>query len=153
MSKFGSLTKYWLIPVLWAGMIYFASSDKGSAQRSSRLIAPVVRWLIPDISDAALWRVVFMARKGAHVTEYAIFAVLLWWALRHSSRSEKTRGWNGRRAGLAWVLATLFALSDEWHQKFVPTRQGSPWDVLIDAAGAAAGLLVVWVLGRWRKQW
>lgn len=153
VSKFKSLSKYWLVPVIWAGVIYFGSSDTGSAQRSSRLIAPVVRWLVPEISDAALWRIVFAARKGAHVTEYAVFAILVWWALRHSTHPEQRTGWSKRHVSLAWALATLFAMSDELHQKFVPGRQGSPWDVIIDASGAALGLFVVWLIGRWRKVW
>jgi VanZ family protein len=45
-----------------------------------------------------------------------------------------------RRVVAAWVLAVAYAISDELHQITVPTRVGSPWDVVVDAAGAACGL-------------
>ena len=43
---------------------------------------------------------------------------------------------------MAWGAATLYAATDEFHQLFVPGRAGLPTDVLIDATGAALGLLV-----------
>ena len=54
---------------------------------------------------------------------------------------------------LALALAALYAASDEIHQTFVPSRQGSVWDVLLDTAGAAFGLLCLWTIGRLRKRW
>jgi VanZ family protein len=45
----------------------------------------------------------------------------------------------------------MYAVSDEWHQSFVPTRVGTPWDVLIDAAGAALGLSLAGLWWRWRR--
>ena len=53
-----------------------------------------------------------------------------------------------RSALLAWGFCVVYAISDEWHQTFVPTRVGTPWDVLIDAAGAALGLALA---GLWRR--
>jgi VanZ family protein len=51
------------------------------------------------------------------------------------------------------ALAALWAAMDELHQAYVPSRQGSVWDVLLDTTGAALGLFGVWVIGRWRKRW
>jgi len=39
----------------------------------------------------------------------------------------------------------LYAISDEVHQAFVPTRQASTADVLIDTLGGGAGLVLIWV--------
>ncbi|MFN7141901.1 MAG: VanZ family protein, partial [Limisphaerales bacterium] len=47
----------------------------------------------------------------------------------------------------------FYAVTDELHQAFEPTRQGSVIDVLIDTVGAALGILVIWAIGRWRKRW
>lgn len=48
-----------------------------------------------------------------------------------------------RKAALmAWGCATLYAATDEFHQLFVPGRAGLFTDVLIDATGAAIGLLL-----------
>ena len=138
-----------LLPVLlWATIIVSASGDKKSVHHSSRIIEPIVRWLFPDVSDETVRTVVFVARKWAHLTEYALLATLLWRALRGART-----GWTRRQAVIAWLGATGFAMTDEFHQAFVPGRQGSPWDVLIDSVGAAGGLLMLWSLGRWRKWW
>jgi VanZ family protein len=144
--------KYWLPPLLWMSAIFFVSADSASVSRSSQLIGPLVRWLLPDISDAALGGVVLAIRKLAHVTEYAFCAILLWRALRqHTSRD--TRPWTRREAWLAWALAAAYAVTDEIHQCFVPGRQGAVADVLLDSIGAALGLLALWAAGRWSKRW
>ncbi|MCX7707278.1 MAG: VanZ family protein, partial [Anaerolineae bacterium] len=55
-----------------------------------------------------------------------------------------------RRPGLwAFVLALLYAFSDEFHQSFVPGRHPDPLDILTDAAGAGAAL--AWVQWRARR--
>ena len=123
-------------------VIFLGSSDTGSGERVSGLLGPLLRWLFPGRSLEELGGVIFAFRKCAHATEYAILALLVWLAL---SRPWRSRGqpWNGPQAGLAWLLCTLYAASDEWHQKFVPTRTASVWDVMIDAAGAGLALLAI----------
>lgn len=61
--------------------------------------------------------------------------------------------WRQREALLAFAIAVVFALTDEWHQTTVPSRQGQFSDVLIDATGAAGGLAVLWWLGRKQRRW
>ena len=43
----------------------------------------------------------------------------------------------------AWVIATLYGLTDEFHQSFVPGRTADPRDLLADGVGAALGLGLV----------
>ena len=62
-------------------------------------------------------------------------------------------GWNWAEAGLALSMVFLYGASDEIHQAFVPNRTAQVSDVLIDTAGGAAGLLALWIVGRWRKHW
>jgi VanZ family protein len=82
-------------------------------------------------------------RKGGHVTEYAVLSMLCWRAVRPPPGGE-AGAWSWRDAGIAMALAILFAVSDEFHQAFVPSRTASAWDVLVDACGAAAGLVLLW---------
>ena len=59
--------------------------------------------------------------------------------------------WGRTRSILAasvWVVATLVAATDEYHQSFVLSRTASVIDVLIDSGGAILGLLVI---SRWRR--
>jgi VanZ family protein len=43
---------------------------------------------------------------------------------------------------LAWLAAAIFAVTDEFHQSFVPSRTASPIDVMIDICGAMIGLAI-----------
>jgi VanZ family protein len=84
-----------------------------------------------------------LVSKGGHMIGYAGLSVL--WGRALAAR----RAWPERRTlALAFLLAVLYAISDEVHQTFVPGRNGSPVDVLIDATGAVLGL---WLLRRWQK--
>jgi VanZ family protein len=77
-----------------------------------------------------------LVRKVFHFSEYALLAALWWRALR--TRLEP-------RAALitAFTFAAAYAVTDEIHQTFVDTRVGTPVDVLIDLAGAAAAIALI----------
>jgi VanZ family protein len=77
----------------------------------------------------------FIVRKLTHVT---LFAGLAYIALK----AIKPARWDYL---LAWVLATLYGASDEWHQLYVIGRTGSIRDVFIDSCGAFLVLLVVYM--------
>ncbi len=48
-----------------------------------------------------------------------------------------------RAAPIAFVVAVLYAVSDEFHQSFVPGRYPDIRDILVDAAGVLAALLLL----------
>ena len=144
--------KYWLPVLAWMTLIFSASSDTHSYEHSSRILAPLLRWLFPHISQAAVNSIVLIARKCAHLAEYSVLALLLWRALRPAAKNVP-RPWNWRAARLALLIVALYGATDEFHQLFVPTRTAHVTDVLIDTAGGAAGLLALWLIGRWRKRW
>ncbi len=75
---------------------------------------------------------------GAHFGAYGILAFWWWRALSAGAVA-------GRAAlGLAFAVSVLYGLSDEFHQSFVPGRSARLLDALIDAAGAATVLGVLW---------
>jgi VanZ family protein len=97
----------WLPVVAWAGVIFALSA-------------------IPSLSSGlGDWD--YVLRKCAHMTEYAVLAILLVRAL-------------GRELP-AFLAAVAYAATDELHQHFVPGRHASPLDVAIDAVGITIGLL------------
>jgi VanZ family protein len=149
--KLKSFVKYWLPVLLWMAVIFSASGDTKSTQRSSRILEPLLHFFFPNLAPDDIWPIVLFFRKCAHLTVYAVLALLLWRALR--SVSKRATGWSWRVARNAWLVVVAYAATDEVHQVFVPGRQGSAWDVLIDSAGGAASLLLLWGLGRWRKWW
>lgn len=88
-------------------------------------------------------------RKCAHLTEYAILALLVWRALHQSKNNLPT--WSWPKVGCTLLVVFLYAASDEYHQSFVPTRTAQFSDVVIDISGAAIGLLALWLFKHWRK--
>lgn len=144
--------KYWLPVLVWMAVIFTASSDTHSYEHSSRIIAPLLYWLFPHISANTVDWIVFIARKCAHLTEYSVFALLLWRAFRRPQK-DKPRPWNWREACLVLLIVAAYAATDEFHQIFVPTRTPAVHDVIIDTLGGAAGLFLLWLIGRWRKRW
>ena len=152
MQRIWLFVRYWLPVLVWMGVIFSASGDSNSAERSSRIIAPLVRWLLPDLSEESVYAVVLFVRKCGHVAEYAVLALLLWRVLRRPAKAGSSP-WRWSEAGLALVVAALYAASDEIHQLFVPSRQGSVWDVLLDTSSAALALLCLWGFGWLRKWW
>jgi VanZ family protein len=132
--------------LVWMLLIFLFSTGGMSASNTSRIIRPVLLWLFPDISEERLTLVHFIVRKAAHFTEYAILALLAARAFLGSSREILRRRWF--LASLALVV--VYALTDEYHQRFVPTRTGSIYDSLIDISGGLTALLCFTLL-RWRK--
>ncbi|MDQ6622471.1 MAG: VanZ family protein [Verrucomicrobiota bacterium] len=130
------------MPVLaWMLVIFGASTDLGSAEHTSRFLIPFLHWIHPQISPASIAVVELMVRKAAHLTEYAILAVLLLRALRANARMSL-----GRAAAAVLLAAGLYAMTDEFHQSFSPARTPAWRDVMIDCAGATLGLAVSWLV-------
>ena len=71
-----------------------------------------------------------------HLGEYAILGALLAWA--------RSREWRlSRVLVFAVALASLYGISDEFHQWFVPGRMTDPVDCAADALGALLGATLV----------
>ena len=101
-----------------------------------RLWLPVLAWAglifafssVPDLGTGlGGWDL--LLRKLAHAAEFGVLGALLLRAVD--------------RAGVAFALGVLYAVSDELHQAFVPGRMGSPLDVAIDTVGVACGVLLL----------
>ena len=102
--------------IIWAAVIFALSS-------------------IPHLGTGlGTWDTVL--RKGAHVTEYAIFGLLL---LRAVGRELP-----------AFLIGVAYAITDEVHQHFVQGRHASPVDVAIDASGVLLGILALQMA---RRRW
>jgi len=119
------LMKRWLPLLLWMGAIYLVSAQPSDS--------------LPNIGAWDL-----LVKKGAHFTAYAVLAVL---ACRVS------RGWK-RPFLWAFLIAVLYAATDEFHQTFVLGRNGNIWDVMIDTSGVLFGLCTykLWQIRQKPKQ-
>lgn len=77
--------------------------------------------------------------KAAHAILYAGLAFVIYTGLVRSDPNVAARV---RRWGPI-LFATLYGLSDEIHQLFVPNRSFDVWDLLADAVGATIGVVAL----------
>jgi len=84
VQKSVAFLKYWLPPLLWMAVIFFASGDSKSAEHSSRYFEPLLRWLFPQMSQEYVETIHHLFRKCGHLAEYSILALLVWRALNQS---------------------------------------------------------------------
>jgi VanZ family protein len=137
----------WLPAIVWAIVISGASTEPFASSHTSRIIIPVLHWLFPAASSETLDLLHGFIRKSAHFIEYFLFSYLL---LR-GTRGER-RGWQLRWAFAALAIAAGYSVLDETHQLFVPGRQASPWDSLLDTTGAATAQVMLWLWFRLRAR-
>ena len=147
--------------VAWMTVIFCASAQTGSDSGGmSRSVADGLLSLWSALTgasfegtarDAVIETLQLPIRKGAHMAEYALLAVLAFAHLLTYERWTSGRG-QGPPVGaggsllqpalLAWTFAALYAATDEFHQLFVPARAGLVTDVLVDSTGALLGVLL-----------
>ncbi|MGI6358041.1 MAG: VanZ family protein [Bacillota bacterium] len=128
---------YRLLPwLLWMAVIFYFSSQSGD--QVSAWLRALVEPIIPAYAPNA-GVIKFSVQKSAHLIEYAVLAILCWRAVQPL--------WARRAFRLSLLLSLAFAVSDEWHQSFVPGRGPSWRDVGIDGLGILFGLLVMHWIG------
>jgi VanZ family protein len=110
--------------ILWVLVIFYFSSRPGS----------------PYPADTSLGY--FLERKGAHVFEYAVLAMILMAFLRRFFQREPLYG----VALLTFFLAGLYGVTDEIHQYFVPFRGAKMSDVGFDIIGVVLGIGLVYTV-------
>jgi VanZ family protein len=115
---------YWLPVLLWMGFIFVMSSQ------------PTLPFVLNKTVD-------FVTKKAGHVIEYGVLAFLLWRAISQDRGASTPLSFGG-----AFGLSLLYAISDEFHQTFVPGRTGRLTDVGFDALGALLALALVWWFSR-----
>ena len=131
----------WLPALAWACLIWGFGSDGFSEPATSRILDPLLAWLLPGLSDEtrALW--VWSIRRLAHPIEYGVLGVLCLHGVRLS-----WPGAAGREARRALVPVLAIALADETRQALSSIRTGSLLDAFFDVAGAALALAaLVWI--------
>ena len=111
----------WLPPVVLMGVIFAFSAQ-------------------PSL-DSGLGLIDLIGRKLIHFAEYALLC-FLWWRPLATVTTPRSA------ALYAFLIASGYALTDEFHQSFIEGRHGTPVDWLIDSAGAAAAALRLGTLDR-----
>ena len=92
---------------------------------------------IPSMEMPRFGLMDFLIKKGGHALGYGLLALTYLRGLKGERREVVPR-----RLFVAWLLATLYSATDEFHQSFVPGRHPAVTDVMIDSIGAALGLIL-----------
>ena len=125
-------------------------ADSPDTQRSTRVL-PIALWLcVIAWAGVIFW---FSTKPGSqipgqfsevgHLGEYFVFGTLLYWALRASGLGEYT-------VIAAIIIASLYGVTDEFHQHFVPMRTPDVADWGMDTVGGAVGA-VLSLAATWRR--
>ncbi|HEV7986943.1 MAG TPA: VanZ family protein, partial [Candidatus Binataceae bacterium] len=100
----------WMPVLAWALIIFGFSTSYFSAENTSKIIDPILRFLMPGASAVTIALGHGFVRKAAHFTNYAI---LFWLLVSGPMRARPYR---------AFGICVIYALLDEGHQMFVPNR-------------------------------
>ncbi|HUV71570.1 MAG TPA: VanZ family protein, partial [Clostridia bacterium] len=106
----------WLPPFFWISLIFLLSSF------------PKLQ-ISEGLADLIL-------RKLAHMFEYGVLYLLIYRVFKRTSSLSKNK-----LLFISLFLTILYAVSDEYHQTFVPGRCGNLTDISIDSTGAVLGLI------------
>ena len=124
------------------------------------LIMRVIEGILPYGREA----IVFAVRKGAHFMEYLILGAVLVPAVKEWSEAPRLSGGGADLpeaapgllmaggAPAAWLIGTAYAVTDEFHQSFVPGRSCEFRDIVIDSCGVLTGVLAALLAGWIRAQ-
>ena len=147
--------KYTIIVAAIMAFIFFQSALPAdlSSQESGRVVDLIIR-LFQGILPIDRQTMVFIVRKGAHFTEYTILGGFLVPAVTEWMAVDKTPVPDSVRSIriISWLVGTLYAVTDEIHQYFVPGRSCELRDIGIDSCGVLAGVLVVSLLMRSKER-
>ena len=135
---------WWLPVIIWAGVIFYMSTRAFGASFSNHLVRNILAALHLEVSHHTFHLLTMGLRKLGHFTEYSIFSIFLYFALGDDHRSA----WNHRKALACILLAGLYSLTDEFHQRFVPGRGPSIVDCGFDTIGATLGMVIVYLVGK-----
>ena len=112
-------------------------SDAKSDVISDSIVHQILRNF--DLTDEQIEKLVHtcvvVVRKTAHFTEYAALGFLL--ASVFVSFGLKTK----LNIPISFIIGTLYAVSDEIHQYFVPGRSCQVSDMILDSSGVITGIM------------
>ena len=142
------ILKTWIAAILWLIVIAIESSSYLSAHNTSRILYPLLHFLFKmDWPTFEHWH--FYMRKGGHVFGYGLLSILLFRAWRETLPVWDNSKWTFRWASIAVLGTALVASLDEWHQSYIPSRTGTPRDVLLDTCAGIGAQILVFLWSRW----
>lgn len=133
-----------ILLVIWMGFIFSMSSQNSEiSSNTSGETIKIILSLVPKFTEQiekvqqqTVENLQFIARKSAHFIAYMVLGIILILLLLQFSNINK-------KPQIALALCVVYAISDEFHQFFVPGRACQLRDVIIDSLGSLTGIVLV----------
>ena len=133
-----------ILIILWMILVFYLSNQiaDDSAELSGGLTKKVLQILhILDGKTLEQQAIIeTIVRKLAHFCLYTLGGILI---LLHINLYKIT---DKKKVLISWIIGTIYAISDEIHQLFIPGRSGEIRDVCIDSLGVITGITLVLIL-------
>ena len=121
--------RYFIPAIIWMIFIFIMSHTNGNdSSNQSNFIAQII--------------LTFIIRKIAHMCEYAILFLLIYYGLHKAIKYQY-------KLLISLIISILYACSDEFHQIFISGRSGQFKDVIIDTTGMIIMLSIIYL---WQKE-
>lgn len=131
LSRSAKIALSWLAAAVMAAAIFWMSANSGESISSGLGIVSAIKGMLSAGVQWVFGHEVDVSPVG-HFTEYLVFGALLFNALRFHL--------NPRIALLAALaIGSLYGITDEWHQLFVPSRSCDPADWAVDTVATLVG--------------
>lgn len=131
-----------ILIIIWMITVFSFSNQKGEASgnTSEKVIKTVLKILKKDVSEENIEKLQLPIRKLAHFTLYGVGGALAIALLNQYNITII------KKIMYSQLIISLYALTDEIHQTFIPGRTGCITDVLIDSLGALTAILLIAII-------
>ncbi len=139
--KLNRFVKYWLPPILWMIFFFPVLNRFLGSPALYRALLSVFGIFFQDISASSIEVPYIIIRKSIHFVEYAVLTFFLFRAFR----GDSSKKWEMKWAVYSGVISISYGFLDEFLQTFIPTRNGSILDSVINSAGVLFALGMIGV--------
>ena len=136
-----------ILLIIWASTIFMFShqggeQSSGTSQGTVRIVLEniIPKYLTENEKEEIIQKIEPFVRKLAHYAIYMIGGILLYSFMNTFSMTMK------RSFLFSQIIGTGYAITDEWHQYFIPGRSAQISDILLDAVGVLTGIILVILL-------
>lgn len=131
----------WLPAIIFAAAIFMFSSTPGKELSNSvNSLSAAVQTISPPSPQAPVFSPKIEWLKVGHGIGYFCLGFTVLYALSRARRSPLT----------ALIICSLYAITDEFHQAFIPGRSAAGRDILLDSLASLAGILMLFGIVTWR---
>ncbi len=135
--------KHFIPALIWMIIIFVESAmpATASSEQSGVIVDFINNWL--PATSQYIDMITFLVRKCAHISEYIILTLLIYYALYKNNHASYL---------YTYLISLTYACLDEFHQLFVPGRAGMIQDVMIDSIGIILALCLIAVFLKFKAK-